>query len=157
MAYPNLPSKLSDLLEVALKDLTSVRRSKRYHVNMAVWHTPIEGECQVCLAGAVMARTLGIEPEKDADPYNMPQRLSRPLEALNELRLGFVLDAYCNLRDTIPQKLSDRMYRKCRDVEICLNSMSDSIGRRVVPYSESPKQFVEGMKRLHTLLVDFGL
>lgn len=160
MAYPKLPNKMSDLIEVALKDLTSVRRSSRYSVNMSIWHVPenTERQCHVCLAGAVMARTLGADPEKDADPYVYPERITAKLEALNALRRGDVLEAYCTIRDTTPQSLSNRMYQKCRAVENCLIEMRNNIsGMRVTPYSESPKLFVRDMRRLQTLLVDFGL
>ncbi len=52
-----LPSKLSKLILVALDDLTRVERSKKYRVNMDNWHVP-NGQCAVCLAGAVMTRKL---------------------------------------------------------------------------------------------------
>jgi len=53
-----LPDKLSDLIEVALKDLSKVEKNPRYVVDMGVWHDDMmEGVCHVCLAGAVLAGT----------------------------------------------------------------------------------------------------
>lgn len=60
-----LPTTASRLIELALSDLESVEADSRYAVNMERWHEPMEdGICRVCLAGAVMARTLQIEPRE---------------------------------------------------------------------------------------------
>ena len=49
--------KLSDLMEVAIKDLRLVERQKKtYRIWMGDWHEPkSDGKCAVCLAGSVMA------------------------------------------------------------------------------------------------------
>lgn len=91
-----LPDRPSELIEVALRDLEAVeRRNDLYVVDMGVWHswdmTPRgDGEgprCSVCLAGAVMAQTLGADPEADLDPMDFELEHAK-LSALNAFRVG---------------------------------------------------------------------
>jgi hypothetical protein len=53
-----LPSKMHKLLDVALKDLMSCARSPKYTIDMSEWHTTYIDTCRVCMAGAVMAKSL---------------------------------------------------------------------------------------------------
>lgn len=62
-----LPEKPSELLKLAMLDLEKVEADPRYRVDMGEWHKP-NGRCSVCLAGSVMAKTLGLPPNKD-DPF----------------------------------------------------------------------------------------
>jgi len=57
-----LPSKLGDLIRLAIKDLEACESTPGYLIEMAEWHTyvPDEDICYVCLAGAVMANTLKV-------------------------------------------------------------------------------------------------
>ena len=58
---PRLPERLGALLEVGLGDLRACEASGGYRVEMRRWHEPArDGRCRVCLAGAVMARSLGV-------------------------------------------------------------------------------------------------
>jgi hypothetical protein len=54
-----LPEKLSDLLEVAINDAQTAARRKDVRFHMGTWLYRDGEICQMCLAGAVMARTLG--------------------------------------------------------------------------------------------------
>lgn len=54
-----LPDKPSELIRLALHDLEEVEQLPGFRVNMNVWLSNIEEEgCAVCLAGAVMVRSL---------------------------------------------------------------------------------------------------
>lgn len=53
-----LSDKLSDLLELALSDLEFCENDSRYVIDMQQWL--VDG-CRVCLAGAVMAKTLNMD------------------------------------------------------------------------------------------------
>jgi len=56
-----LPSDLACLIKVAHDDLVACERDPRYVINMSRWHEPrADGKCLVCLAGAVMAKTMKI-------------------------------------------------------------------------------------------------
>lgn len=95
--------KLSDLLEVALKDLVSVERMKKtYVVNMGLWHSPSyhdeNGRCAVCLAGSVMACTMQIPTDVsevtvvgDRSPQGQADWLK--LAAINQARMADIKDA----------------------------------------------------------------
>ena len=60
-----LPNKRSELIKVAIADLELVEKDKNYTLNMDQWHVPIIEDfnldfksCAVCLAVAVMAKSL---------------------------------------------------------------------------------------------------
>ena len=71
-----MPSKLSEAFLAAVKDADNLYNSddRPYAPQSRVWHapfaTPVKGVqyCEVCLAGALMAKA-GVEPMKDAAPY----------------------------------------------------------------------------------------
>ena len=58
------PEKLSDLIELAIADARKLDRA-RYRPMWSTWHQPqpLGGKCMICLAGAVIAGTLGYAPE----------------------------------------------------------------------------------------------
>ena len=87
---PTLPTKPSELIRLALKDLAAVELDARYVVEMLEWHLPAVDECLVCLAGAVMAQTLGASPDRHLTPSEFPQ--SRQLQALDTLRYAHRAD-----------------------------------------------------------------
>ena len=63
---PKLPTVLSDLIALAISDARKLDREV-YVPDFTEWHSPItdpeeEGECAICLAGAVIAGTLGLPP-----------------------------------------------------------------------------------------------
>lgn len=102
-----LPRKMSKLIEIAMKDLKRVEAAKDMVVVMEEWFDP-EAEvvckvggniiserqvCSACLAGSVMAFTLG---KKNAKSYLIPDDMrgnEDQLNALNELRCGGVSTA----------------------------------------------------------------
>ena len=101
-----LPNKLSDLLELALSDLEKCHKDKRYKLNMDTWHAKNnfnnEKLCRVCMAGAVMAKTLnvGIDEIRNLDSFYFETR--DKIMAIDELRQGLFLSACDSL--SIPYK-----------------------------------------------------
>jgi len=86
-----LPEQLSELMRIALKDEAKAFRSTHYKIDMDDWHTPLlgQGVCEVCLAGAVMAYELGMNPNMNASPGTFKDEgLQRKLSALDEIRQG---------------------------------------------------------------------
>ena len=59
-----LPNKPSELIRLAIKDLSAVEKLKEYKVDMHTWHEAPNDynyyKCQVCFGGAVMARTMKV-------------------------------------------------------------------------------------------------
>lgn len=92
-----LPDKISELIRVALYDLEQCERDDRYRIEMMDWHVPDEvgvedPVCEVCLAGAVMAKRLGISPHFYAGAGTI-QEESHKLTALDALGRGATVEA----------------------------------------------------------------
>ena len=69
MSPITLPTTPSALIRAALEDLRACERDDGYVVNMSNWHWPTTDNrgrkvCSVCLAGAVMAKTLDVPREQ---------------------------------------------------------------------------------------------
>lgn len=97
-----LPDKPSDLIRTAVNDLEAVEKTPGYAVDMRIWHSPMKygwtnqmpqariGNCVVCFAGSVMAKSLNTRPEIDTVPVDWMygEENTKKLKALNEFRLG---------------------------------------------------------------------
>jgi hypothetical protein len=105
-----LPDLPSDLLTVALVDLAAAEQNPRYRINMGTWHVPEEdGRCMICLAGATMAGTLGMNPSKELDPSDaevLEEGLGDKLKALDSLRTGELEEAMEILGMELPDHLA---------------------------------------------------
>ncbi len=117
-----LPSKLSDLIDVALRDLELCEANPKININMSVWYEKYHSKdyCSVCLAGAVLLQTLpkalveGIKLNDYwcSDIFEMDgknQRLEAKLCALDNIRMGEVHRALVNLG--LVEEGSDNFYR----------------------------------------------
>ena len=102
-----LPNKPSELIRLGLADLEACEDDENYRINMREWHKPcIDGDgktkpyCAVCLAGSVIAKTLGTDMNQHKDPlhFGMPEYDPPPLGTptkllcLDMFRLGYVWD-----------------------------------------------------------------
>lgn len=92
MQPDTLPDKPSDLIELALRDLNAVAANPEYAVDMKEWHklSPRDNICHVCLAGAVMARTLGFQRERIASWDGLNSTTGKKLRALDFFRSGMI-------------------------------------------------------------------
>jgi len=101
-----LPNKLSDLLELAVRDVQKCEADKkRFALHMGNWHRPDAGKgvCVVCMAGAVMAQTVGVPDDEQRDVFQglacapdiEPHRAA--FNAVNELRISKVQSAATEL------------------------------------------------------------
>lgn len=134
ITLPDLPS---ELLELALHDLGEIEKDPKYTIDMHDWHHKRGGVCHVCLAGAVMATRLEVEPRQWLSPYDFEDPIANKLAALNELRLGEVMDALDTLRIDLPKGL-----------EQCVE---------VIDYHDDAGAFKEDMRDLIALLKEHGL
>jgi hypothetical protein len=132
-----LPNKLSDLLELALKDLATVARSKRYVIDMGDWHYPKDGKCYVCLAGAVLACS-GADPNFELFPNSSGNR--EKLLALDLLRTGNIFQAAYYVDKSINLDLINMP----RYVEVC-------------PYIFDKKKWRTDMRKIVKLLKERNL
>lgn len=101
-----LPNKLSDLLELAVRDVQKCEAEPaRFALHMGNWHRPDAGKgvCVVCMAGAVMAQTIGVPDDERREVFQglscapdiEPHRAS--FAAVNELRISKVQSAASEL------------------------------------------------------------
>lgn len=82
-----LPSTLSDLIRLACNDLESTMKNPGYIYDPWAWHHPgNSGRCHVCLAGAVIAGSLGADAHKFIVPGDFAE--SGKLYALDWCRKG---------------------------------------------------------------------
>lgn len=92
MKTATLPDKLSDLLELAIDDVAKCSRDSRYEIDMGMWHQPqSNGSCLVCMAGAVMAKTMEVPVGTYSSPgcyYLNEAEKWRKLGAINSIRTG---------------------------------------------------------------------
>lgn len=85
MSMIALPNTLSGLLELAVQDAQKCEAlPELYRLDMGQWHTPEAGVCVICMAGAVIAQTLGVSHDADAPDMRAPW--STYLEAVAQLR-----------------------------------------------------------------------
>lgn len=84
------PTKLSEWLDAAQEDALSILADARYCLNMKVWHSPSAGICHLCLAGAVLAKSLGAFIGDDIGPGELSDENAKGLEALERVRRGWL-------------------------------------------------------------------
>ncbi|MCY4259158.1 MAG: hypothetical protein OXC91_02685 [Rhodobacteraceae bacterium] len=109
-----LPDKPSELIRLALRDMEACEGDAAYNVHFQHWHKPerarrgdprseLTGACLVCLAGSVMAKTLGAFPHEELVPSHFKEdgELNSPvrgkLMALDCFRAGDVLGGFFEL------------------------------------------------------------
>ena len=86
---------LGQLLRLAYEDMEKIKINNRYRFDVHLWHE-ITGEdeyedrprCSVCIAGAIMANTLGADPARCYTPREFGGRTRDLLDAIDCIRLG---------------------------------------------------------------------
>ena len=139
-----LPHIPSELILIALDDLTKCEADPRYVIDMEVWHAPrdLDHRCAVCLAGAVMSQSLAAPLNINLAPYQDLGN-SRALQALNCFRQGAVPDGLTFLGyGELHNWIDDEGYP--RDIEI-------------TPYEDDPAHFRADMIALVKELKEQGL
>ena len=89
-----LPDTIYGLLAVAIADAKAISR-RIYLPHFGYWHRPLDnGKCQVCLAGSVLARSLGFPTTSIVSTSILSSELQRKMDAINAMRHGNWLFAY---------------------------------------------------------------
>lgn len=91
-----LPTKPSELIRLALGDLRKCEDDPDYIIDMISWHEPGRNTCYVCLAGAVMAKSLGADRYHDFEPDSFAD-VEYLLFALDHFRAGDIRSGLTNL------------------------------------------------------------
>ena len=130
--------KLSDLLLCALNDLRACEDDPNYRISMGEWHLPLQdGTCGVCLAGAVMAQSLKTSYAGIHLPSNFNYYIRVPLEALDQLRRGYLVNAL------VHQGYDYSQVSGIRD-------------RKIAYYDEDPQQFFADLGEVYETLYQAG-
>lgn len=133
-----LPTKLSDLINLALDDLIKCEEmSDKYKVDMAYYcDNSNSGKCFVCFAGAVMAQTLKCDGDHLTTEYLITEsKYSNVIDALDDVRCGCVNYALAQLGI-----VSDKEY-----------------DTYIVRYRNDPEEFKKQMRALSATLATDGL
>ena len=133
--------KPSALLLHALADLKLCEADPKYKIQMSFWHTPISissKTCTVCLAGAVMVKTLKAKKSGSYGPASFDTNNASSLTALDKFRKGELRKGLLVL------KYSSEKVEKV------------PVNRVVTPYSEDSEKFLEDMMGLHRDLLKAG-
>lgn len=100
------PKKLSEALRQAVADAKALEVTPGYRLNMFTWHSPRTGSkpCEVCMAGAVMARRRMVGIRVGADPMDYTDPLTTSsLFAVDSMRRGMFALAYEQLHGKSPE------------------------------------------------------
>ncbi len=127
-----LPTLPSALIRVALKDLKTCEEDDNYRINMSRWHASDQnGFCEVCMAGAVMAQTIGTDITTHQGPRGFDDAVLRDtFYAINLFRVGYIEDALACLK--CPAVMEDRVdtvhYMDDRELFFTqMNSIADDL------------------------------
>ena len=93
----SLPDRPSELLQLALDDLRKCEADPRFVIDMRYWLVAKTNTCHVCLAGSVMAQSLGANVEFDCSPGSFDRDTLKKLMALNYFRQGCIQLGYESL------------------------------------------------------------
>ena len=121
-----------------------MEKDPRYLVDMSEWHTKgVHSRCQVCMAGSVLAKTLGLGPEDAVyTPTMLTTSLDYKLRAINHLRDGDVCMAGRNM---------------CRITGADPDMCGSGLDREIVGYHENRGLFYDDMATLLRDLKEAGL
>lgn len=89
--------KLSELLRLSVRDAQAAEAAGCI-LDMGTWVEPKEDGCHVCMAGAVLLQTLGLDRDEYAEPDNedddiIDAEISSAMHAINYMRVGHFLSA----------------------------------------------------------------
>ena len=135
-AVNTLPDIPSALIRLALADLDKAEQTPGYEIDMDRWHSPQDGKCLICLAGAVMAFSLNTPKEKCYSDTSFSRTSEQAFSALDSFRAG-----------DIPSGLYVLGF-KCHRQFTC---------RHITPYVVDPAQFKADMLQLAADLEEAGL
>jgi hypothetical protein len=140
-----LPDRPSHLIRAALLDAAECERDPRYCVEdpngfwNRAWHllATDRKRCLVCLAGAVMAKSLYVSWGDSYSPEDFEPDTKKKLMALNEFRRGDIHRALVYV------------------LELPKNPLE--VERRITPYAQNRRQFYRQMSALADDLEEHAL
>jgi hypothetical protein len=159
-----LPMVMSELIDISLRDLARAEKTPGYAIDMVAWHCPrsmteyeiVASVCSVCLAGSVMAFSLGVAATVAVVPDSRSMKANRAqLEAINLLRTGEVFEAACRLGMT--PKLTGRSSTCTHDAYAAARYRFEAFDTGITGYSTDRALFKRDMRNLGARLRRAGL
>ena len=112
-------NKLSGLLNLALDDLELVNKDKKYKINMNYWQKKQKGkQCEVCLAGSVLAKTFNV-PKISLDDLEgeVKEETMNKLWAIDSIREGDLVQALHHLNRILRHTEEEEViYKLCSSI-----------------------------------------
>lgn len=142
-SIPTLPDKLSDVLELAIKDLEEVEKLEdKYRIDMGSWHVA-NSHCAVCLGGSLIARSGNADPTMILSPDIFDTKTSNKIQAMD----------HCRVHDfnTALQLFGELNYTKRREVSTAVRECIE-----FVSYERSPTEFKNNMRIAAKQLREMG-
>lgn len=109
MTIDTLRELLPDIVDDAVDDAELLEKDPRYKLAMTIWHEPAGRKlateynfCYVCLAGATIARRLGVSAIESVQPSSFETEIYHKLLAIDMVRVGELDRAYNALGQAIP-------------------------------------------------------
>ena len=110
----NDPHTLSELIGVAISDFKKIiEEGDGYFPSFGDWHNNVDSTCYVCLAGAVMAKTMDEPFEETLTPSDFRGKAALSMSALNHVRNGYYSHAYNTL---FPEREEAPIHEKLLDI-----------------------------------------
>ena len=152
----HLPDLPSAVLNIACNDLLICTFDERYGVNSSVWHLPKDyGTCEVCAAGAVMAKTFGISSSEfitNSLEHFFSVDTMQKLVAINDFREGDFLNGFKNFSRLNTDRIESAIKELSRYYnDLGLKELSDFY------YKEQAKKFATEMMKVCGLMAGMGL
>jgi len=164
----NLPDKQSDIILIALQDMEWVEKHKNYRVDMRTYHSP-NGQCKVCFAGGIMARSKGTSCKKGCSPADFSVRDENIFEALDSLR-NYHIDYFMQTARETPRRLTEEEKNALTEInkhlEIKIITHKSSFGygdyftydySHLPKYEDSKAGFKRNMETIAAILQEHGL
>ena len=85
-----LPDNLIDLLKLTVADVKLCKADEKYIINMNTWHIPFKKKCSVCMAGAVMAKTLNANPKVMLFPFSFDDNTDYKFQLIECIRSNWI-------------------------------------------------------------------
>ena len=149
-----LPRIPSELLKRALEDFDACVADRNYHLDMRKSHDG-HNLCSVCLAGAVMAKSLHAPRDKDCVPEHFPGDAGA-LDALDHFRQGSIRAGLDSL-DIDYHRVTDRARASISVPGLTLKSRVLPMQIDIEPYSPDSPTWRAQMQTLVQMFVDAGI
>lgn len=81
----------SELLRQIAHDFQLCIDDGRYEINMYDRRTPNNNKCEMCMAGSLMAKSLGADSTEEYNPEFFDKTVNEKLHAINEFKQGFIM------------------------------------------------------------------